>query len=115
MPPPPPPPPPLPPCPDDCVTLFHSGACPSCNHTACLLLPSCSPLLGSLGQFIESNQGAGRQSLLAMSFAVGVSITALVLLGLFSVRRLLTRKAAQKGMYTFGEADTAEDLDEDRP
>ena len=41
---------------------------------------------------------------MAMTFGIGVVITALVLVGLYSIRRFLKRQAAKKGMYTFGDS-----------
>ena len=95
------------------MALFEQGTCSSCNQTACLLLESCSPLLGNLGVFLEqSSDGLP----IAMSFVVGVLATAVVLSVLYTLRRCIMQKAAsRKGMYTFGEApDMGEVDDNDR-
>jgi hypothetical protein len=99
----------LPPCPAECVALFEQGAFSHANSSECLSLESCAPLFHQLGKYIDAKPSSIP---LAMSFAFGVSIP-LAMICLYCTRRFLRRWGGSKGVYTFGEADTADEVELD--
>ena len=70
---------------------------------------SCLPLVGGIGIADYIFNPALSAFPAATSLGIGVTITAVVLIGIYSIRRFLKVQAAKKGMYTFGDSPGMED------
>ena len=88
----------------------HSHCTKYPSHTPLLRRSqSCRPLVAHLSTFIGTGEGATQPISLMLAFVIGVGMTALALASLCMCRRWRRQAAGQKGLYTFGAPDVADD------